>query len=123
MQDETAGTVQQAAEAGNPASAARVERMKQANSTSPSCGRELRKKLRYRAWHRGTREMDLLLGRFADAWLERFGKDELAQFEQLLTIADPILYDWLCGRVGVPEQARCPVLERLLDFHRPAAKK
>lgn len=82
----------------------------------------LRKKLRYQAWHRGTREMDLLLGRFADAWLERFGAEELLQFERLLTIADPVLHDWLCGRVRVPEHARSPVLERLLDFHGPATK-
>ena len=101
---------------------ARMERMERANSKSPSGGAELRKKLRYRAWHRGTREMDLLLGRFADAWLERLGAEELAQFERLLTVADPILYDWLRGRVGVPEDARCAVLQRLLDFHGPAAK-
>ena len=81
----------------------------------------LRKKLRYQAWHRGTREMDLLLGRFADAWLDRFDAAELTQFESLLAVADPVLRDWLgAGVAGVPVNMRSAVLDRLLEFHRPA---
>ena len=63
---------------------------------------ELRRKLGFRAWHRGTREADLLIGSFADAHLAGFGADELAQFERLLTENDPDIYDWMTGRLPVP---------------------
>ena len=76
-----------------------------------------RKRLHYRAWHRGVREMDLLLGGFADAWLPRLNTAEMTQFEDLLAIDDATLYDWLRGRTPVPQQARSPMLQRLLTFH------
>jgi len=47
------------------------------------------KRLRYRAWHRGTRELDLILGRFADAHLAAMSERELAAFEALVDAADP----------------------------------
>jgi antitoxin CptB len=61
-----------------------------------------RKKLIYRAWHRGTREADLLLGRFADALVPGFDEAQLGQFEALLTESDPDIYDWLVGRQAAP---------------------
>jgi len=57
-----------------------------------------RKKLLFRAWHRGTREMDLLLGSFAEAQVKSFDDDQLDQFEKLLENPDPDLYDWKSGR-------------------------
>ena len=62
---------------------------------------ERRKKLIFRAWHRGTREMDLLMGSFADAHVPGFDVAQLDQFEHILTCQDPDLYDWKCGR-GAP---------------------
>src|SRR5512140_273429 len=53
---------------------------------------ERRKRLLFRCWHRGTREMDLILGRFADAEIAKLGDDELAQFERLIEVPDPDLY-------------------------------
>ena len=44
----------------------------------------LRRKLRFRAWHRGTREADLIMGQFADARIGTMTEDELAQFDALL---------------------------------------
>lgn len=58
---------------------------------------ERRKKLKFRAWHRGTREMDLILGSFADKYVFDFTDSELDSFEQLLACQDPDLYDWKCG--------------------------
>jgi antitoxin CptB len=55
------------------------------------------KRLSYRAWHRGTRELDLVLGRFADAALARMTEHELGAFENLLACADPDLQRWLLG--------------------------
>lgn len=62
----------------------------------------LRRKLGFRAWHRGTREADLLMGSFADRHLAEFGPEELRQFEDLLGENDPDIYDWMTGRQPVP---------------------
>lgn len=51
-----------------------------------------RKKALFRAWHRGTREMDLLLGQFADAHLPSFSEDELTAFEGLMETPDQDLF-------------------------------
>jgi antitoxin CptB len=51
-----------------------------------------RRRLLFRSWHRGIREMDLIMGRFADAWIERLSEAELAQYERLIEIPDPELY-------------------------------
>ncbi len=61
-----------------------------------------RKKLIFRAWHRGTRESDLLLGRFAEAHVPGFDSGQLDQFEALLTENDPDIYDWLTERQAAP---------------------
>jgi antitoxin CptB len=56
-----------------------------------------RKRLLFRCWHRGTREMDLILGRFADAEIAALGENELAQLESLIEVPDPDLYAALIG--------------------------
>jgi antitoxin CptB len=80
---------------------------------------ELRRRaLRYRAWHRGTREMDLVLGRFADTQAATLSADELAQLEALLQVPDPDLFGWILGRGLVPPEHDTAVFRRLLEFHR-----
>jgi len=75
-----------------------------------------RKRLLFRCWHRGTREMDLLLGRFADAEIGRLADDELGQLEHLLEIPDPDLYAALIGdRPLAPEDA-VPLFARIKAF-------
>ena len=67
-------------------------------STRSSGGLEdRRKRLLFRSWHRGTREMDLILGRFADAAIASLSDDELAEFERLIEVPDPDLYAALTG--------------------------
>ena len=51
-----------------------------------------RKRLLFRCWHRGTREMDLILGRFADAEIAGLTDAELAELERLIEVPDPDLY-------------------------------
>jgi antitoxin CptB len=51
-----------------------------------------RKRLLFRCWHRGTREMDLILGRFADAAIAELTDNELVQLERLIEVPDPELY-------------------------------
>src|ERR1700692_2007583 len=64
----------------------------------------LRRKLGFRAWQRGTREADLLIGTFADRCLAGFAADELYQFEHLLEEDDPVIDDWINGRQVVPRE-------------------
>lgn len=52
-----------------------------------------RKRLLFRCWHRGTKEMDYILGRFADAHVADLSEDEVADFERLIELPDPDLYD------------------------------
>ena len=55
------------------------------------------KMLSYRAWRRGIRETDLILGPFADAWLDRLNPAQLDLFEALLEQPDQDLYAWVKG--------------------------
>ena len=76
-------------------------------STRSSDGLDARRKrLLFRCWHRGTREMDLILGRFADAEIANLSENELAQLEYLMDVPDPDLYAALIGNVlPAPEYA------------------
>lgn len=76
----------------------------------------LRRRLLFQSKHRGVKELDLILGGFAEAHLAGFGMAELQQFAVLLEEADPDIYDWLVGRVPLPARLQNPVLQRLLDF-------
>jgi antitoxin CptB len=79
---------------------------------------ERRRKLRFRAWHRGTREMDLVLGRFADAELAGMSVAELDAFEALMEASDPDLFAWVAGQAKVPADQDSPMFRRLTAFHR-----
>jgi antitoxin CptB len=76
-----------------------------------------RKRLRFRAWHRGTREMDLVLGRFVDAKLAALTDDEIDDLEALMEVPDPELYLWIAGTADVPENYHTAVFRRLVEFH------
>ena len=64
------------------------------------------KMISYRAWHRGFREADLILGPFADAHLAGFAAHQLDEFETLLDQPDPDLYAWILGRAPTPGRVR-----------------
>ena len=76
-----------------------------------------RKRLCYRCWHRGTKEIDLLLGPFAERFAPAMAEPELAEFERLLALPDPDLYNWITRRSPVSPQHRCKVLDRIIAFH------
>lgn len=62
-----------------------------------------RRRLAYRARHRGIREMDLILGRFADQALAGMDAAGLTRFEALVELPDRDLYSWITGREPVPD--------------------
>ena len=76
----------------------------------------LRRRLLFQSKHRGVKELDLILGAFAEAHLAGFRMAELQQFAVLLGEPDPDIYDWLVGRVPLPARLQNPVTGRLLDF-------
>jgi antitoxin CptB len=85
----------------------------------PDDDREMRRRrLRYRAWHRGMREMDFVLGRFADAELAGLNEIEIAQFESLMDLPDPDLFAWITGTTAAPAEVETPLFQRLTEFHR-----
>ncbi len=77
------------------------------------------KQLRYRSWHRGTREMDLLLGGFAERHLAGLSDAELGQYEALLAAPDPDLFNWIVGETPVPPAFDNAVMKLILDFKIP----
>lgn len=74
-----------------------------------------RKRLIFRSWHRGTREMDLLMGTFADKHVRDLSPDELCQYEDILQHNDPDLYNWITGKEQLPANMLNPLWEKLLQ--------
>ena len=75
-----------------------------------------RRKLLFRAWHRGMREMDLLMGAFADATLPGMNDGELDEFEKIINYPDADLFQWLKGEKEIPTDYDLPLLRRFLAF-------
>jgi antitoxin CptB len=75
-----------------------------------------RKRLLFRCWHRGTREMDLILGRFADAEISALRDEELAELERLIEVPDPDLYAALIGDTPLAPEYQTALFERIKAF-------
>ena len=76
-----------------------------------------RRRALFRAWHRGMREVDLLLGTFADAHIAGLDDHDLADFEALMETPDDELYTWIVGQAPVAENRRSRVFDSILAFH------
>ena len=74
------------------------------------------KMLRLRAWRRGFREADLILGPFADQRLASFGPKELDAFERLLEAPDQDLFEWIVGRTPTPIEHDTAVMAEIKAF-------
>ncbi|MBX3597176.1 MAG: succinate dehydrogenase assembly factor 2 [Rhizobiaceae bacterium] len=80
-----------------------------------------RKRLLFRSWHRGLRELDLILGPFADSHIEALNEQELDQYEYMLTINDTDLLPWLMGERPAPTDVDLTILNKIRAF-RPSVK-
>jgi antitoxin CptB len=78
---------------------------------------ERRRKLLFRCWHRGMRETDLIIGRFADSTIAELTEQELAELEQLIEVPDRELLAWVIGEAQVPPANDTPLFRRLRDFN------
>ena len=74
------------------------------------------KRLRYRSWHRGCKETDLILGHFADTGLASLSPALLAIYERLLDEDDANIWDWLVGKTQPPTHEYDVLLEMLKRF-------
>ena len=82
----------------------------------------LRKKLIFRSWHRGTKEMDLMMGRFADAILPSYGTEMLEAYEALMHENDPDIYNWITLQEALPDhiQKNTALLELIAYYNKTA---
>ena len=76
-----------------------------------------RRRIVYRAWHRGFREMDLIMGRFCDAVIVDLPESDIADFERLIDALDHDLYSWITGTAEVPAEFDTKLFRQMRDFH------
>jgi antitoxin CptB len=74
------------------------------------------KKLRFRAWRRGFREADLILGPFADKHVSTFSPTELDWFETMLDVPDQDLYGWIVGTAPTPLEFDTEIMNQIKEF-------
>jgi antitoxin CptB len=79
-----------------------------------------RKQLIFRSWHRGTREIDLMLGKFADAHLPVFNAQQLELYDRFLNNSDPDIFNWITGQEPLPPAEDNDVVALLLKFFKTA---
>jgi len=83
-----------------------------------------RRRLLFRSWHRGIKELDLIFGNFVEANNQHFSDDECAWFEALFEEQDHAILKWVTKGKDVPEQFQGAMMKRLqkLDFMTLKAK-
>ncbi len=74
------------------------------------------KKLTFRSQHRGIKELDILVGGFADSFLKELSPEDLYEFECLLTVPDQTFYAILRGEVEAPDHVKSPLLDKMIDY-------
>lgn len=87
---------------------------------SPAAGTGLdarRRKILFRSWHRGMLEMDLIMGRFADAMLASLAETELDDLEKLLEAEDREVLGWVIGEIATPHDYDTLVLRKIRAYH------
>lgn len=75
-----------------------------------------RRRILFRAWHRGIREMDLVMGSFADAEIASMGDNDLDEFERLMILPDGDLVKWVTGAAAVPIDIDTPLFRRMAAY-------
>jgi antitoxin CptB len=82
-----------------------------------------RRRLRFRAWHRGTKEMDLVFGPYADAHVDGFDAAALDRLEALMDEEDTDLLPWVLGQEKPPAGVDTALLDELARFNRERLAK
>jgi len=74
-----------------------------------------KKKITYKAAHRGSKEMDILLGNFINKYIELFNENELNIFDSILDCDDGDIYQWILGKKDVPTRYENRVFSLLIN--------
>jgi antitoxin CptB len=75
-----------------------------------------RKRLLWRATHRGIKEMDLILGGFVTRNLDGFSDAEIAELERIMDIPDQDMLSWATKQASIPAEQASPLLARILAY-------
>lgn len=75
-----------------------------------------RRKALFRSWHRGMREVDLILGSFADAEIETLSDEELTIYEEFMSELDGDILKWVTGEEQVPAKHDTPIFAKILSY-------
>ena len=73
------------------------------------------KKLIYKSNHRGSKEMDILLGKFASKYIDLLNEEELKLFEMILELDDRDIYQYALGKTEIPDKLQNRVMTLLKD--------
>jgi len=83
--------------------------------SSPSPSDTRRRRLLFRATHRGTHETDLLIGGFVEKRIQTMTEAEMDALEEIMELPDVDLADWLTGRLPIPPDADSPMLRAMKE--------
>ena len=75
-----------------------------------------RKQMIYRSNHRGIKEMDIVLGLYADAHVMELSAAELDDFARIMDEMDRDLFSWFTGEVACPDHINKPMFEAILAY-------
>ncbi len=74
-----------------------------------------RKKILFQAKHRGTKEMDVILGQYAEKEVKNMGEHELKLFEKIMHMSDIDLYNWITGKEDLPQNINNEILQKIIN--------
>jgi len=72
--------------------------------------------MKFRAWHRGMREMDLILGRYIDHHLDGMDDEQMDEFERIMAYEDRHLLDYIMGKASIPDHVDSPLLRQIIAY-------
>lgn len=75
-----------------------------------------RRRLVFRAWHRGIREMDLVLGQYVDAHIENMDENTLNELEEIMSYEDRDMLTWVTGEIPIPQNVDTPLFRDILNY-------
>jgi antitoxin CptB len=82
-----------------------------------------RRKILFRCWHRGTKEMDFIFGQFVDSEIADLSDAELDVFEILMEYPDRDLFSWISGEVTPPDEVQTGLYAKIVAFHQKTENK
>ncbi|OPB31672.1 succinate dehydrogenase assembly factor 2 [Bartonella sp. AR 15-3] len=75
-----------------------------------------RRRLIFRAWHRGIREIDLIFGQYVDAHINKMSDQTVSKLEYIMSFEDRDLLTWITGEVSVPSEVDSPLFRDIINY-------